>query len=86
MTGPLFSVVAPAYKDSFLRESIESVLNQTYRNFEIILIDDGSKDETPQICDYYAAKDDRIKLFHRENSGVLDSRLFGISQACGDWG
>lgn len=83
--GVFFSVIAPAYKDKYLEESIESVLGQTYRDFEIILIDDGSKDKTSEICDRYAASNDMIRVFHRENSGVLDSRCFGLSQARGNW-
>ncbi len=80
-----FSVIAPAYKDKYLTDSIESVLGQTYRNFEMILIDDGSKDRTAEICDGYAASNGNVRVFHRENSGVLDSRCFGLSQAHGDW-
>jgi glycosyltransferase involved in cell wall biosynthesis len=57
---------------------IESVLSQTYKDFELILMDDGSKDDSGKICDEYAMKDERIRVIHKENSGVSDTRNQGL--------
>lgn len=80
-----FSIIAPAYKDAFLKEGIESVLAQSYDNYEIILVDDGSKDKTASVCDGFAEKTKKIQVFHKENSGVLNTRLFALTKASGDW-
>lgn len=66
-------------------EAIESVINQTVSNWELLIIDDGSKDESGIICDYYAANDDRIHVYHRNNSGVSETRNFGLKKAKGDF-
>ena len=74
-----FSIVVPIYNvEKYLRDCIESVLNQTYKNFELILIDDGSPDNCPEICDEYAAKDERIKVIHKKNGGLSSARNSGI--------
>lgn len=82
----LISIIVPAYKvEKYLPKCIESLINQTYKNIEIILIDDGSPDKTGKICDEYAEKDERIKVIHRENGGVSAARNDGLSTATGDY-
>lgn len=81
---PLVSIVIPVYKtQAFLGQCIESILSQTYHNLEIILVDDGSPDQCPQLCDCYAAQDNRIKVIHKENGGITSARKAGISVASG---
>ncbi len=83
---PLVSIVIPIYKtQAFLGQCIESVLSQTYHNLEIILVDDGSPDQCPQLCDCYAAQDNRIKVIHKENGGLSSAREAGIRNANGDY-
>ena len=66
-----FSVIVPVYKvEKYLPNSIESVLNQTFSDFELILVDDGSPDKCPEICDKYKEKDNRIKVVHKQNAGL----------------
>ena len=80
------SVIVPIYKvEAYLSYCIESIINQTYKNLEIILVDDGSPDRCPQICDEYAGKDKRIKVIHKENGGLSDARNAGIEVATGDY-
>lgn len=80
------SVIIPIYQvENFLRKCIETIVEQTYQNLEIILVDDGSKDNCPQICDEYARKDERIKVIHKENGGLSDARNVGIENATGDY-
>lgn len=81
-----FSIIVPVYNvEKYLSECIESLINQTYDNFEIILVDDGSPDNSPQICDEYAKKDSRIKVIHKENGGVTSARKAGTNAATGDY-
>ncbi len=81
-----FSVIVPIYKvEEYLRTCIESVLNQTFSDFELILVDDGSPDTCPAICDEYAEKDERIKVVHKENGGLASARRAGIKVACGKY-
>lgn len=76
------SVIVPVYKvEAYLPQCIESLLAQTLREIEIILVDDGSPDGCPQICDDYAAKDSRIRVIHKENAGVLRARQSGLEMA-----
>lgn len=83
---PLVSVIVPVYKvESYLRKCIDSIIAQTYTNLEIILIDDGSPDNCPAICDEYATNDYRVQVIHKENGGLSDARNVGISIAKGDW-
>ena len=83
---PLVSVIIPVYKvEKYIRRCIESVQNQTYKNLEIILVDDGSPDNSGAICDEYAEKDTRIKVIHKENGGVSSARNAGLKKAQGDY-
>ena len=82
----LISVVVPVYNvEKYLKRCIKSVLNQTYKNLEIILVDDGSKDKSGQICDEYSKKDERIKVIHKENGGLSDARNVGIENSFGKY-
>lgn len=84
---PLISVVAPVYNTSkYLRQCIESVINQSYENWELILVDDGATDESPLICDEYAKKESRIKVIHQRNQGLSVARNNGISAAMANIG
>lgn len=75
MSNPLISVIVPVYKaQKYLDKCVESIINQTYDNLEIILVDDGSPDNCPQMCDEWAKKDTRIKVIHKENGGVSQAR------------
>ncbi len=80
------SVIVPIYKvEKYLLKCVESLINQTYKNLEIILVDDGSPDKCPQICDEYAQKDNRIKVIHKENGGLSDARNAGMKIATGEY-
>ena len=82
----LFSVVIPVFKsEKYLRQCLESVLNQTYQDFEVIIIDDGSTDASSTILDEFANNDSRVKVHHLENSGVTKARQIGVSLAKGDY-
>lgn len=82
----MISIIIPVYNVSaYLPQCVESVLNQTYKDLEIILVDDGSKDNSGTLCDEYAKKDSRIKVIHKENGGLSDARNVGTSQAKGNW-
>lgn len=84
--SPLISVIVPVYNaEKTLRQCVDSILGQDYRDFELLLIDDGSKDNSPAICDEYAAKDLRVKVFHKPNGGVSSARNLGIENAQGKW-
>lgn len=81
-----FSIVVPIYNvEKYLEQCIESVLNQSYTNFELILVDDGSFDTCPSTCDQYAEKDHRIKVIHKKNAGLPAARNSGIKMAQGDY-
>ena len=82
----LVSVIVPVYKtEKYLPKCIDSILNQTYNDFELILVDDGSPDNCPHICDKYAQSDSRIKVIHKKNGGVSSARNLGISVARGTY-
>lgn len=81
-----FSVIVPVYKvEKYLISCIESVLNQTFSDFELILVDDGSPDKCPEICDDFKQKDTRIKVVHKQNGGLASARRAGIKVAQGDY-
>ena len=81
-----FSVIIPIYKvEKYLNRCIDSVLNQSYKDLEVILVDDGSPDKCPEICDEYAKKDKRVKVIHKENGGASDARNYGIKAASGEY-
>ena len=86
MSRPLISVVMPVYNCArYVHEAIESILGQTYRNFEFIIVNDGSTDATPEIANEYAARDGRIRVIHQPKSGIAASRNKGITEAGGEW-
>lgn len=81
-----FSIMTPVYKvEQYLPECIESVLDQTYGNFEFILVDDGSPDHSGEICEQYAEKDSRIRVFHKPNGGLMHTRRYALERAQGDY-
>ena len=84
--SPKVSVIIPVYKvEPYIRQAFDSVINQTYRNLQIILVDDGSPDNCGTICDEYAAGDNRVTVIHKENGGVSSARNAGINVATGEW-
>lgn len=83
---PLISVVVPVYKvENYLDRCVESLVNQTYENLEIILVDDGSPDNCPALCDAWATRDSRIVVVHKPNGGLSDARNAGVLAAHGDY-
>lgn len=86
MSKVRFSVNVPVYNaEKYLRECIDSVLNQTFTDFELLLVDDGSKDSSGAICDEYAKKDSRVRVFHNENQGSFATRVFSVNHAQGEY-
>ena len=86
MQKPLVSIIMPVYNmGEHLRKSVPSVLNQTYQNIELILVDDGSKDNSLEVCRELAVKDNRIKVFHQDNQGSGPARNTGIKNAAGKY-
>ena len=82
----LISVIIPVYNvEEYLCRCVDSVLDQTYRNTEILLVDDGSPDNCPAICDEYARQDARVRVLHQENKGLSGARNAGIDVAKGQW-
>ena len=82
----MISVIVPVYNcENVLHYCIDSILNQTYKDFELILVDDGSTDKSGKICDEYADKDSRIRVFHKKNGGVSSARNVGIDNANGEY-
>ena len=82
----MISVIVPVYKvEKYLRHCVDSILSQTYKDFELLLVDDGSPDGCPQICDGYAELDPRVKVIHKPNGGLISARNTGILAAKGDY-
>lgn len=83
---PMISVIVPVYNaEKYLRKCVDSIVDQTYRKLEIILVDDGSQDNSGMICDEYAQRDERVKVIHKENGGPASARNEGIKAATGDY-
>ncbi|WP_416326820.1 glycosyltransferase family 2 protein [[Eubacterium] hominis] len=86
MNNKMISIIVPVYKvENELERCIKSLIKQTYEKIEIILVDDGSPDNCPRICDSYAKKDNRIKVIHKKNGGLSDARNYGLNEASGDY-
>lgn len=84
--NPKISVIVPVYNvEQYLCRCIDSILAQTFTDFELLLIDDGSRDRSGEICDKYARKDERVRVFHKENGGVCLARNLGLEKAKGEW-
>lgn len=82
----LISIIVPVYNSEYtLKECVDSILAQSNQDFELILVDDGSKDASPAICDEYAKQDTRVKVYHKENGGVSSARNLGLDNAQGIW-
>lgn len=83
---PKISVIVPVYKaEAYLHRCVDSLLAQTFQDFEILLVDDGSPDKSGEICDEYARKDSRVRVFHKENGGVSSARNLGIENSNAEW-
>lgn len=82
----MISVIVPVYNiEKYVAECLESIVNQTYRDLEIIVVDDGSNDSSPEICDAYAARDKRIRVIHKKNQGLVSARKTGLGEAHGEY-
>lgn len=80
------SIIVPVYNaEKYLRRCIDSILSQSFEHFELLLVDDGSTDSSGVICDEYATKDNRVRVFHKTNGGVSSARNLGIVKSCGEW-
>ena len=83
---PKLSIIVPVYKvEQYIHKCVDSILNQTFTDFELILVDDGSPDNCGEICDEYAQKDERVRVIHKENGGLSDARNFGLKKAKGKY-
>ena len=83
---PTISIIVPVYKvETYLHHCVDSILLQTFTDFEVILVDDGSPDNCPAICDEYAMQDERIKVIHKENGGLSSARNAGLGIAQGEY-
>ena len=81
-TGPGVSIIIPVYNaEKTLERCVDSILSQDFKDLELLLIDDGSRDGSPDICDRYAERDSRVRVFHKENGGVSRARNLGLSEA-----
>ena len=82
----LISIIVPVYNvEQYLEKCVDSIVNQTYKNLEIILVDDGATDSSGKLCDKLAKIDNRIKVYHKENGGLSDARNYGVERATGDY-
>ena len=83
---PKFSIVIPVYKvEKYLHQCVDSILGQSYQNFEVILVDDGSPDRCPEICDEYVKLDSRVRVIHQQNAGQACARNAGIHVSLGEY-
>ena len=86
MNSPKISVIVPVFNtEKYISECIDSILAQTFTDWELILVDDGSKDNSGKICDEYATKDSRVRVLHQPNGGVTSARSNGVKNAKGEW-
>lgn len=86
MNKDLISIIVPVYNvEKYLDKCIESIVNQTYKNIELILVDDGSPDNCPKMCDEWSQKDNRVKVIHKENGGLSSARNFGLEASTGEF-
>ena len=82
----LFSIIVPVYKvEKYLKCCIESILTQSFSDFELVLVDDGSPDNCPKICDDFAKQDKRVKVIHKQNGGLVSARKAGVKVASGEF-
>ena len=82
----MISIIVPIYKvEKYINKCVDSILHQTYDELEIILVDDGSPDNCPAICDEYAKKDSRIQVIHKQNGGLINARKSGLEIAKGEY-
>lgn len=83
---PKLSIIVPVYKvEPYIHKCVDSILNQTFTDFELILVDDGSPDNCGKICDEYAQKDERVRVIHKENGGVSSARNLGVDESAGEY-
>lgn len=83
---PRLSIIVPVYKvEKYIHKCVDSILNQTFKDFELILVDDGSPDNCPQICDNYAKQDKRVRVIHQPNKGLVEARNAGLEMASGEY-
>lgn len=83
---PLFSIIVPVYNvEKYINKCVDSILSQTFEDFELILVDDGSPDNCPAICDNYAEKDSRVKVIHKQNGGLINARKSGLEITNGEY-
>ena len=86
MAEPTISIIVPVYKtEEYLEKCVDSILAQTFRDFELLLIDDGSPDNCPALCEEAAARDPRIRVIHQKNAGLSAARNTGVEAARGEW-
>ena len=86
MNDPLVSIIIPIYNsETFLDKCVQSALNQSYKNIEVILVNDGSIDSSGEICDNYAFIDNRVKVIHKNNGGLVSSRKTGLIASTGEY-
>ena len=84
--NPQISIIVPVYNsENYLRRCVNSILTQTFTDFELILINDGSTDESGEICNFYQTKDSRVRVYHKNNAGVSSARNVGLRYARGEW-
>jgi len=82
----MISIIVPIYNvEKYLKKCVDSILNQTYKNLEVILVDDGSPDGCPEICDAFALQDKRVKVIHKKNGGLMSARQAGLRAAAGEY-